>query len=117
MEDTLHRMQRVASKGWDMYSYENFGDWAAELEGIHKSSTLDKHRNVLIRLGRYVSELGQSLETDQEVTEPEARGTKAHGKGKRSAEIEETEQVSVYYPPVGSSGPLLDYLADPILIL
>jgi hypothetical protein len=45
---------------------------------------------------------------NQEVTKPESQGIKICGKGKRSAEIEETEQVLVYDPPVGSPGPLLE---------
>ena len=67
-----------------MFSYENLGDWATELEGIHWSSTLDKHRLTLVKLGDLVALLGRPLPVEDRA-EPELQGLATRGKGKKAA--------------------------------
>ena len=94
-------MERLTPQGWDMFSYENLGNWASELEGVHRSSTLDKHRLTFVKLGDLVALLGRPLPVEDRV-EPESQGVGTREKGKKAAaaSVEKTEQVTLYDPLV-----------------
>ena len=101
MDGLLRKMGRIADRGWDFSNFEDFGDWAMSLAGIHKSATLDKHRTTLHRLAVVIEDLARS---EGEETEPETAAVAKKGKGKKKApvveEAEEEEEVVLYDPPV-----------------
>lgn len=100
MDGLLKKMGKISDRGWDFSEFEDFGDWASSLAGIHKSSTLDKHRTTLHRLAVAVEDLAR-FEGDE--TEPEAAVVVKKGKEKKEAvEVEEEEEIVLYDPPVRS---------------
>lgn len=95
-------MGTIAENGWDFSSFEDFGEWSAELAGIHKSSTLEKHRATLTKLAVIVEDLAGA---DTEESEPEPVIVVKKGKGKKViAEVEEEKEEEgeeeLYDPPV-----------------
>ena len=108
-------MERLTPQGWDMFSYEDLGDWASELEGVHRSSTLDKHRLTFVRLGDLVTLLGRPLPVEDKA-EPESQGLTTRGKGKKTAatSVEETEEVLLYDPPVSRWSISSILITDPV---
>src|ERR1700678_1878269 len=115
MEDTLRRMERLTPRGWDMFSYENLGDWASELEGVHRSLTLDKHQLTFVKLGDLVTLLGRPLPVEDRA-EPESQGLGTRGKGKETAatSVEETEEVLLYDPLVSRWSISSILITDPV---
>lgn len=114
MNDVLGRMSRFEPRGWNLATYEHFGDWATQLE-VHKSSALVKHRVALTKLAKLIEELVQPLEVEEEAEEePEPASptvtTRGKGKGKAAAvEVEEEEEVVLNDPSVSILFPYLPY--------